>query len=292
MRTHSTRPGIRVLLALLPAVTLVALGTAAHAASEAKYGVAVLRDVMVPMRDGVHLATDVYLPTDAKGTVVAEGLPTVLQRTPYNKERGASTAHYYASRGYAVVFQDNRGRYKSEGVWGGFVNDDVADGYDLCAWIGQQPWSNGKVGMIGTSYTGGTQHALAMSKAPELTTVIPIDAVSNMGYQSVRNAGAFELRFFNWIFQRAAQGSPQSRNPEVRAMLEETYANRRHYLQNLPILKGTTPLKHAPEYEAWLVEGMENGANGTFWATTSILDYPEQYKDIPVYLVGDRKSVV
>ncbi len=277
-----------VLLSLLTVAALTALATSVpiHGTSEATYGVAVVKDVMVPMRDGVKLATDVYLPTDEHGAIVSAQLPTVLQRTPYNKEGGTTAAHYYAARGYAVVYQDNRGRYKSEGVWGGFVNDDILDGYDLCAWIGQQPWSNGKVGMIGTSYTGGTQHALAMSKAPELTTVIPIDAVSNMGYQSVRNAGAFELRFFNWIFGRASQGSRQARDPKVKAMLDEMYANRRHYLLNLPLLKGTTPLKHAPEYEAWLVEGMEHGANGEFWKATSILDYPEQYKDIPVYLVG------
>ena len=53
--------------------------------------------------------------------------------------------------------------------------------------------------MIGTSYVGGTQHAMAMEKCPELVTVIPVDAVSNLGYASMRNAGAFELRFWNWI---------------------------------------------------------------------------------------------
>ena len=264
----------------------LATSTRIHGTSKADYGVAAVKNVMVPMRDGIKLATDIYLPTDKNGTILNAKFPTILQRTPYNKNNGATTAYYYASRGYAVVFQDNRGRYQSEGVWGGFVNDDIDDGYDLCAWIGQQSWSNGKVGMIGTSYTGGTQHALAMSKAPELTTVIPIDAVSNMGYQSVRNAGAFELRFFNWIFRRASQGSPQSRDPKVKAMLDTMYKNRRDYLLNLPILRGTTPLKHTPEYEDWLVDGMRNGANGEYWKATSILDYPEQYKDIPVYLVG------
>src|SRR5262249_52153312 len=133
----------------------------AQPASDAKYGVTVLRDVMVPMRDGVKLATDVYLPT-VDGVAIQEKLPTILERTPYDKQRAAdvNSAHYYSARGYAVVIQDTRGRFKSEGVWH-MLTDDGRDGSDVCEWIGRQPWSNGKVGMIGTSYVGGSQHAVA-----------------------------------------------------------------------------------------------------------------------------------
>ncbi len=258
--------------------------TVEAAASEPKYGVAALRGVMVPMRDGVKLATDVYLPTRG-GTIVSDKLPTILQRTPYNKEGGPAMMHYYASRGYAVVSQDVRGRFKSDGVWE-WITDDGEDGVDACAWIGTQSWSNGKIGMIGTSYVGGTQHAIAMEKAPELTTVIPVDAVSNMGYQSMRNAGAFEMRFWNWILTRVADGSRQARDPKTRALLQQMSDNRKFYLLNLPLRKGTTPLKLAPEYEEWLVEAMKHGGNDEFWTQNAIIDSPEKYKDIPVYLVG------
>lgn len=261
----------------------IAARTVEAAANEPKYGVAVLRDVMVPMRDGVMLATDIYLPT-LGGAVVSEKLPTIMQRTPYNKEGGPAMMHYYASRGYAVVSQDVRGRFKSDGVWE-WVTDDGRDGVDACAWIGKQSWSNGKIGTIGTSYVGGTQHAIAMEKAPELTTVIPVDAVSNMGYQSMRNAGAFELRFWNWILTNFA-GSRQARDPSVRALLQEMSDNRKSYLLNLPLRKGTTPLKLTPEYEDWLVDAMKHGGNDAFWTQNAIIDSPEKYKDIPVYLVG------
>jgi uncharacterized protein len=154
-------------------------------AADALYEVTVEKDVMVPMRDGVRLATDVYLPV-RPGAAADERLPVILERRPYNKDGCASSGRYYAARGYAFVAQDTRGRYKSEGVWH-MLTDDGPDGVDTAAWIGQQPWSNGKIGMIGTSYVGGTQHAMAMAKAPELTTVIPVDAMSNLGYASMRN---------------------------------------------------------------------------------------------------------
>jgi putative CocE/NonD family hydrolase len=273
----------RILVAFLLAVVLVA-GLRASEAREAEYEVAVEKDVMAPMRDGVRLATDVYLP--AKDGKAIEGkLPTILERRPYNKDGCGGSGRYFAARGYAFVGQDTRGRYKSEGVWH-MLTDDGPDGVDTAAWIARQGWSNGKIGMIGTSYVGGTQHAMAMEKPPELVTVIPVDAMSNLGYQSMRNAGAFELRFWNWIMFCSPRGSRQSRDPGTAAVLKEMMDNRREYLLNLPLRRGTTPLKLASEYEEWLVEGMKHGANGEFWEQNNIIDYPERYKDIPLYLVG------
>ena len=141
--------------------------------------------------------------------------------------------------------------------------------------------------MIGTSYVGGTQHAMAMEKPPNLVTVIPVDAMSNLGYASMRNGGAFELRFWNWIYSIAGpRGSRQARDPATAQALREMMDNRRHYLLNLPLRRGTTPLKLIPEYEDWLVDAMKNGANGPFWEQNNIIDFPVRYKDIPVYLVG------
>ena len=239
---------------------------------------------MVPMRDGVRLATDVYLP-GRNGQPVAGKWPTILMRTPYGK-RNEGDGRYFAARGYAVVFQDTRGRFRSEGVWH-MLTDDGRDGVDTCAWIAKQPWSNAKVGTIGSSYVGGTQHAIALEQAPELATAIPIDAMSNLGHASMRNGGAFELRFWNWIYSiTGPNGSRQARDPATAAMLKEMTKNRRSYLMNLPLRRGTTPLKFIPEYEDWLVEGLAHGANDDFWKQNDILDYPEQYKDIPLYLIG------
>ena len=140
---------------------------------------------------------------------------------------------------------------------------------------------------MGTSYVGGTQHAIALERAPALTTAIPIDAMSNLGYASMRNGGAFELRFWNWIYSiTGPKGSRQSRNPATAAILQEMMQNRRMYLANLPLRRGTTPLKLIPEYEDWLVEALAHGANDDFWKQNNIIDYADRYKDIPLYLVG------
>lgn len=258
--------------------------TSSAFAAGGPYAVEVRKNVMVPMRDGVKLATDVYLPVE-DGDVLDQKLPTILERRPYNKNGCKSSGTYYASHGYAFIAQDTRGRYGSEGVWH-MLTDDGIDGVDTTAWIGKQPWSNAEIGMIGTSYVGGTQHALAMEKAPELKTVIPVDAMSNLGYASMRNGGAFELRFWNWIYLNAGKGSRQSHDPGTAAVLKEMAENRVQYLFQLPLRKGTTPMKLASEYEDWLIAGMQHGANDDFWKQNNIIDYPEQYKDIPVYLVS------
>lgn len=242
------------------------------------------KDIMVAMRDGVRLATDVYRPA-VDGTAQSEPLPVILSRLPYNKDGQASSAKYFATHGYVFVAQDTRGRYKSEGVWH-MLTDDGPDGVDCAAWIGKQPWSNGKIGMIGTSYYGGTQHAMAMAGAPELKTVIPVDAMANMGRQSIRNAGAFELRFWNWIFLNAGRGSRASHDPPTAEALSQMADQRFAYLEHLPTRRGMTPLRLSPEYEDWLISAMEHGENDEFWDQNNIVGAPEKYKDIPVYLVS------
>ncbi|MBM3875447.1 MAG: CocE/NonD family hydrolase [Verrucomicrobia bacterium] len=276
---------LRRLASALLFLSSVVLATHAPAAGrEAPFQVIVRTNVMVALRDGVKLATDLYLPAK-DGAPVDGRFPVVLVRTPYNKNGERGNATYFASRGYVYVAQDTRGRYASEGVWH-WMTDDGRDGWDCAAWIGRQPWFNGRIGMIGTSYVGGTQHAMAMEKVPQLTTVIPVDAVSNMGRQSMRNAGAFEMRFWNWIMLNAANGSAASRDPATAAVLREMSSNRLDYLKLLPHRHGTTPLKLAPDYEEWLLEAMRHGANDSFWEQNNIVDHPHRYKDMPVYLVG------
>lgn len=255
------------------------------AAAQGPYGVDVAVDVLVPMRDGVRLATDVYRPT-SDAQLLDEPRPVVLIRTPYGKGNGKSgEGLYFASHGYVAVVQDTRGRYRSEGVWH-WMTDDGPDGADCAAWIAEQAWANGKIGMMGTSYVGGTQHALAMSGSKHLTTVIPVDAVSNMGRQSMRNAGAFEMRFWNWIMMNAGKGSNAAQDEATAAVLKEMADQRHDYLKLLPLRQGTTPLKLAPEYETWLIEAMRHGANDQFWDQNNIVEHADRYADIPVYLVG------
>lgn len=245
------------------------------------------KNVMVAMRDGVRLATDLYFP--ARDGVKLEGkFPAILERTPYNKDRAATDwALDFVSRGYVVISQDTRGRYNSEGIWHMMI-DDVPDGFDTASWILKQPWSDGGFATLGTSYVGGTQHALAETEPPGLKAMIPVDAVSNAGYFGMRNGGAFELRFLNWIFTLGApSGSRASRDPGTKMVLEEAAKNVRQYLE-LPFRKGMTPLRLAPEYEEWLVWAMSHGENDTYWKQPGfdVVDQTARYKDVPVYLIG------
>ena len=270
-----------LLLFLLAAGSIV---RAACAQPAELYQVTSVSGVMVPMRDGVSLATDMYFP--ARDKQVEPGKwPVVLTRTPYDKNGNSSLGNYYAARGYVFVAQDTRGRYASEGKWH-WMTDDGPDGVDCAKWIAEQAWSNGRIGMLGTSYVGGTQHALAMAGSPYLKTVIPVDAVCNMGYASMRNGGAFEMRFWNWIMLNAGKGSRAAKHPGVQAELANLAQERTDYLRLLPLRRGTTPLKLAPEYEEWLVEAMRHGANDDFWRQNNIIDHADQYQDIPVYFVG------
>ncbi|RBM18920.1 hypothetical protein DI005_17780 [Prauserella sp. PE36] len=115
---------------------------------------------MVRMRDGVRLATDVYLP-DADGPV-----PVVLTRLPYGKNGGIIRVDVFAEalleRGYALAAQDRRGKFRSEGDTVPWVNEAL-DGYDTIEWIVNQPWANGRVGTTGLSYVGYTQWAALSS---------------------------------------------------------------------------------------------------------------------------------
>src|SRR5438105_2937567 len=114
----------------------------AAARSEARYEVVVEKDIRIPVRDGTRLALDLYLPAQ-DGKPVPGKHPTLLARTPYNKNGAAAEARWFAARGYAVVVNDVRGRYASEGSWRMIV-DDPDDGADVLGWIGRQPWSTGK----------------------------------------------------------------------------------------------------------------------------------------------------
>jgi len=256
-------------------------------AAETKFDVVREQNVMVQMRDGVQLATDLYFP--ARNGVRLEGkLPAIMERTPYGKEGEAQDwAPFFASRGYACVEQDTRGRYGSEGVWH-MMTDEASDGFDTASWIVKQSWSDGGFATLGGSYTGGNQHALAISNPPGLKAMIPADALSSAGYFGIRNGGAFELRSMNGIFASASTGSHASRDLATRKVLEEAHKNIRQYLLELPLRKGMTPLRLAPEYEEWLVWAMEHGENDAYWKQPGlgVVEHMAEYKDVPVYLVG------
>ncbi len=248
------------------------------------YEVVLVKNVWITMRDGVRLACDIYFPgRDGKQ---ADGkFPVIVERTPYGKESIRRWAAYFVPRGYIAIGQDVRGRFASEGKWRP-LRDDTADGYDTAKWMGEQPWFSGAFGTVGTSYPGGTQHALALGNPPFLKAMVPADALSDAGQFGMRHNGAFELRFFNWILNIGApNGSVEARDPKTKQVLTEAGEHVRQYALALPLRKGTTPLKLAPEYEDWLITAMSHGGNDDFWRDmgADVVDHVAQYKDIPVY---------
>src|SRR5271167_1945974 len=123
----------------------------------------------VPMRDGVVLRADVMRP-EGGGP-----FPTLVYRTPYGKteaEMEYTTFRHAVERGYAVVIQDVRGRYASDGEFNAYFNEG-GDGYDTIEWAAKQPWSSGGVGTFGLSYPGAVQWLAAVESPPHLKAMVP-----------------------------------------------------------------------------------------------------------------------
>ena len=144
---------------------------------------------MVPMRDGVRLATDVYLPAEGGS------YPTLLVRDIYSN--GSTSvrlryAKFATANGYAFVFQSSRGRYDSEGEWYPYFNE-INDGDDTLTWIANQPWSNGKAGMFGTSYLASVQWLAAVNGNPALVAIAPAMSPGNYYRDVAYPGGAFSL---------------------------------------------------------------------------------------------------
>jgi len=165
--------------------------------------------VMMPMRDGIRLATDIYRPkTDEK-------VPIIFSRTPYNfnswgdgEERTRTKARAYEAvkRGFAYVVQNERGRYFSEGEWD-ILGVPLTDGYDAFSWMKDQPWSNGKIGTYGCSSTAEWQMAVAALDHPAHAAMVPqafgagVGRVGDLMEQGNWYRGGVEqLLFFSWLY--------------------------------------------------------------------------------------------
>jgi putative CocE/NonD family hydrolase len=247
-----------------------------------------LRDVMVPMRDAVRLATDIYLPAGAiagtspgpggdASTTAGEGrYPAILERTPYGKERPsrserthlqteplsrAEVARYFVAKGYVVIYQDCRGRYKSEGEFTKYLSD-AEDGYDTCAWITQQPWSNGLIGMKGLSYAAHTQMAAASLAAPGLRAMVVDSGGFSNAYQSgIRQGGAYELKQAAWAVMFAAEHSRRLQKPGFELTPEDLDC----WFRKMPWRRGHSPLTPTPDYEEFLFDQWERGVFDSYW---------------------------
>jgi len=166
------------------------------------YNIEKKSDLRVPMRDGIYLATDVYRPA------TGGSFPAILTRTAYNKNTQlyAFSARVLASQGFAVVVQDIRGRYASEGevylFRQNFLEQDAKDGYDTLYWLSSQPWFSGEVGLLGISLSSYSGFALLAGETPQgihVRTMVSIGGATD-AYEMCYQRGVLKLHWaFPWF---------------------------------------------------------------------------------------------
>ena len=220
--------------------------------------------VMVSMRDGVNLATDIYRDDT---TNVA---PVVLMRTPYNKVLAKGAAERFAAAGYVAVVQDCRGKFASEGVFSPY-NNEGQDGFDAIEWIGNQPWCNGRIGMWGSSYVGATQWQAAVEHPPKLVTITPTATWSSF-YRNLYLGGAVRLSLISgWL----AGNTPKPEGVQPADMNE---ALLRLPLSDVDLAIGW-PM---PWLDAYLTHPEPNG----FWTRLDLTDELPNLKMPALHVVG------
>jgi putative CocE/NonD family hydrolase len=259
------------------------------AAAGPAYGIVVAQDLMVPMRDGVRLATDVYRPA-IDGEPVGHRLPAILGRTSYDKRNPTQwvkpVAEFFVRRGYVVVLQDLRGRYASEGTGQYFHVANVhegEDGYDTVEWIAAQPWSNGRVGTLGSSHNGIVQLMMALYQPPHLTAIWPDVAPTNTYAHCCRDGGAMALHCFGHLFLHGQDSQEIRDDPTAMRAFTDAIEHLREWVYRTPFKPGHTPLALVPNLEKTLFDYYYRGAYDEWWSQ-QCLDrerYYDRHKDIP-----------
>jgi len=219
------------------------------------------------MRDGTRLAADIYLPRGVRRA------PVLIERTPYNKQSSSEVAvkapEYFASRGYAVVIQDVRGRFASEGEFIPFHDDGWGanrDGYDTVEWAAAEPWSSGKVGTIGGSYSGATQYRMAPTRPPHLVAQYVRESSSDYHEEWVYRGGAFELAFsLGWALNvtrsNLAQVASGADLERLRGVLDQGVKDVVQWQRHLPLADFPLIAGLSDWYRAWL----RHPDDGPFW---------------------------
>ena len=222
-------------------------------------------DVRTPMRDGVELSSGVYRPAK-------EGrYPTLLIRTIYNnkQDRYVAWTRRFVEAGYAVVMQDCRGRYDSEGAWEPYIHE-AEDGYDTQQWIGAQPWCDGTIGTFGISYVGFTQTLPAPLRSPYVKGLVPIASQQdNFGHQYADGPLHLHviINFHIWV-GRGLQ-------TESRDLLDYMEVNRR-----LPLISALDEIADIP----WYRDVISHYTYDDFWKQYGLRDKYDRV-DTPAYFI-------
>ena len=256
-----------------------------------EFSVLVDKDVPMKTRDGVVLRSDVYRP------VTPGRHPVLLGRTHYGKETWGRwiEPERTVRRGYVVVVNDMRGQFASEGDFDPFVTD-VDDSYDVVEWCAAQPWSDGKVGMFGSSSGGFVQLLAAVSQAPHLVAIAPMQTWSSFGRGNVYDPGG-GYTMLQWWALLQANTDPEHRLGEDRpdyAELRAGAARAEHeiarWYRHLPLCEfPPLPREVAPWYYRWL----EHPDDDEHWRALDASAHYDRIRTPALHLVGwfDRFSV-
>ncbi len=257
------------------------------------HSVVVSRNVMIAMRDGKRLATDIYRPAMPNGDPAPGPFPVILTRTSYDKSNPAMqvepVGHFFAAHGYAVAIQDLRGRGQSEDVGNYHHVANPAegdDGYDTVEWLAAQPWSNGRVGMVGTSHSAVCTNAAALKRPPALRAAW-IDSAPTSGLDwQCRRGGAMAMQMFPALFVHAHDAPEIRDDPAAMARIEWGGRNVRSQLLSMPFKPGQTALAAVPNLERILFHYYYDGTRNAFWSMETMENKTrwEQFADIPCVL--------
>jgi uncharacterized protein len=242
---------------------------------------------MLPMRDGVRLATDIYRPA-LEGEPAPGQFPVILCRTPYNKAdfRYSEIADFFTPRGYVTILQDMRDRYRSEGS-GDYYHTasphEGRDGADTLAWIARQLWSNGRVGTVGSSFAAVVQVPLALECPPTLTAIWPDVTPTNNYHHQAREGGAMQLHMFWALFLHAQDAQEIRDDPAAQDEVWDGLRHIREWLQSMPFQPGQTPLAVVPRMEQVLFDYYYRAAYDDFWAdeANDFTRHFHRHADIP-----------
>ena len=215
------------------------------------------RDVDVPMRDGVRLRADVMRPAGPGP------FPVLVYRTPYDKEqerRDYTTFARALARGYAVVVQDVRGRYASEGEFRPYQQEGQ-DGFDTIEWAAAQAWSTGAVGSFGLSYPGAVQWMAAVENPPHLKAMVP--AMTFSSHENFIYArGPFDMSWVEWVWNDIAPDRRARRHLPGPSNFDEAVAawsiQGPHMESVLPLQRMDALQEVAPFYYEWLRHPLED----------------------------------
>jgi uncharacterized protein len=246
-------------------------------ASRPVHRVAALRDVRIPVSDGLQLSANLWLPEPIAGDAGEPGttFPAILEMIPYRKDdwRAASDearGEWLAARGYAFCRLDVRGTGSSPGIaLDEYTERETRDGYDAVEWLASQPWSNGKVGMWGISYGGFTAIQVALLHPPHLAAIVPMMATDDRYTDDVHYLGGCAT--VSELSQYAVSMVGMNAMPPLAAFRGAGWADEwRERLEQTPI---------------WLFEWLRQQHDGPYWRRGSLAPHHDRLTT-PTFLIG------